>query len=244
MEAIRDGLLPPAPIAMLMQFDIRALEEGRVEFGCTLDESVYNPIGVVHGGLVCTLLDTVAGCAVHTTLPAGVAYTSIELKVNYLRAVHATSGPLTAIGRVVKPGRRVAFAEGEVLDARAGRWRRRPVPCWCSRSPPEPAHPLRGAVPFKPPGRSADHSEGDEWDGTARAGTRAAPVAPRPGGVHQRPHRRPARPRRRPRPRRSSATAVPARRPPAWWAMALALRRDRHVRAERPGPPRDPDASP
>jgi uncharacterized protein (TIGR00369 family) len=117
MAAIRDGVLPAAPIAMLMQFDIRALEEGRVEFGCTLDESAYNPIGVVHGGLVCTLLDTVAGCAVHTTLPAGVGYTSIEIKVNYLRAVHATSGPLTAIGRVVKPGRRVAFAEGEVLDA-------------------------------------------------------------------------------------------------------------------------------
>ncbi len=118
MEAIRDGVLPAPPIAMLMQFDIRALEEGRVEFGCTLDESVYNPIGVVHGGLVCTLLETVAGCAVHTTLPKGMAYTSIELKVNYLRAVHASSGPLTAIGRVVKPGRRVAFAEGEILDAR------------------------------------------------------------------------------------------------------------------------------
>jgi uncharacterized protein (TIGR00369 family) len=117
LEAVRDGLLPQPPIAMLMQFEIRALEEGRVEFGCTLDESVYNPIGVVHGGLVCTLLDTVAGCAVHTTLPAGVAYTSIELKVNYLRPVHHNSGPLTAIGRVVKPGRRVAFAEGEVLDA-------------------------------------------------------------------------------------------------------------------------------
>jgi uncharacterized protein (TIGR00369 family) len=117
MEAIRDGVLPPPPIAMLMQFDIRDLQEGRVEFGCTLDESVYNPIGVVHGGLVCTLLDTVAGCAVHTTLPAGLAYTSIELKVNYLRPVHASSGPLTAIGRVVKPGRRVAFAEGEILDA-------------------------------------------------------------------------------------------------------------------------------
>src|SRR4051794_4874603 len=102
---------------MLMQFDIRALEEGRVEFGCTLDESVYNPIGVVHGGLVCTLLDTVAGCAVHTTLPAGVAYTSIELKVNYLRPGHATSGPPTAMGGVVKPGGRVAFAEGEVRDA-------------------------------------------------------------------------------------------------------------------------------
>jgi uncharacterized protein (TIGR00369 family) len=117
LEAIRDGLLPPPPIASLMQFDVRALEEGRVEFGCTLDESVYNPIGVVHGGLVCTLLDTVAGCAVHTTLPKGMGYTSIELKVNYLRPVHANSGPLTAIGRVVKPGRRVAFSEGEILDA-------------------------------------------------------------------------------------------------------------------------------
>jgi uncharacterized protein (TIGR00369 family) len=117
MEAIRDGVLPPPPIAMLMQMDVVALDKGRVEFSCAVDESVYNPIGVVHGGLVCTLLDTVAGCAVHTTLPAGVGYTSIELKVNYLRAVHATSGPLLAIGEVVKPGSRVAFAEGEVRDA-------------------------------------------------------------------------------------------------------------------------------
>jgi uncharacterized protein (TIGR00369 family) len=100
-----------------MQMGITSLEAGRVEFTCAVDESVYNPIGVVHGGLVCTVLDTVAGCAVHTTLPAGVGYTSIELKVNYLRAVHATSGPLTAVGTVVKPGRRVAFAEGEVRDA-------------------------------------------------------------------------------------------------------------------------------
>jgi uncharacterized protein (TIGR00369 family) len=117
LEAVRDGVLPPPPIAMLMQMDITGLEEGRVEFTCAVDESAYNPIGVVHGGLVCTLLDTVAGCAVHTTLPAGVGYTSIELKVSYLRAVHAGSGPLTAVGRVIKPGRRVAFAEGEVLDA-------------------------------------------------------------------------------------------------------------------------------
>ncbi len=117
MEAIRDGVLPPPPIAMLMQFGITALAEGRVEFTAAVDESVYNPIGVVHGGLVCTLLDTVAGCAVHTTLPAGFGYTSIELKVNYLRAVHLTSGPLTAVGTVIKPGRRVAFSEGEVLDA-------------------------------------------------------------------------------------------------------------------------------
>ena len=117
MRAIRDGELPPPPIAMLMQFDIVELAEGRVVFSCALDESVYNPIGAVHGGLVCTLLDTVAGCAVHTTLPQGQAYTSIELKVSYLRAVQASGGPLTATGTVVKPGRRVAFAEGAVVDA-------------------------------------------------------------------------------------------------------------------------------
>ena len=120
LEALRDGVLPPPPIVPLVQMDLVAVEEGRVEFSCLVDESVYNPIGVVHGGLVCTLLDTVAGCAVHSTLPRGTGYTSIELKVTYLRAVTADSGPLRAVGRVIKTGRRVAFAEGEVLDA-AGR---------------------------------------------------------------------------------------------------------------------------
>ena len=87
-------------------------------FTCTPDDSVYNPIGVVHGGVVCTLLDSAIGCAVHTTLAAGVGYTSIELKVSYLRPVHAGM-PLRARGWVVKPGRRVAFGRG----GRA-RWRR------------------------------------------------------------------------------------------------------------------------
>src|SRR5437763_1605649 len=118
LVALRDGRIPPPPMISLLGITAVSVNAGDVVFGCLPDESVYNPIGVVHGGLVCTLLDTVAGCAVHTTLPAGLGYTSIEIKVNYLRAVHATSGPLTAIGRVVKPGRRVAFAEGEILDAR------------------------------------------------------------------------------------------------------------------------------
>jgi uncharacterized protein (TIGR00369 family) len=71
----------------------------------------------VHGGLVCTLLDSAAGSAVQSTLPAGVSYTSIEIKVNYLRPVHAQSGRLLAHGWVTKPGRRVAFAEADVRDA-------------------------------------------------------------------------------------------------------------------------------
>ena len=92
-------------------------------FTCEPDESAYNPIGAVHGGLVCTLLDSVTGCAVHSTLPQGKGYTSVEIKVNYLKAVRLNSGVLTATGTVVKAGSRVGFAEGVVTDAsrRGGR---------------------------------------------------------------------------------------------------------------------------
>ncbi len=83
-------------------------------FGCLPSHAHYNPIGMVHGGLVCTLLDTVTGCAAHTTWPAGVGYTSIEIKVNYLRPVLADTGELTATGLVIKGGKRVIFAEGNV----------------------------------------------------------------------------------------------------------------------------------
>ena len=116
MQAIRDGRVAPPPIAAHFAFAVTGVSLGEVEFSCRPDESAYNPIGMVHGGLVCTLLDTVIGCAVHTTLPARVAYTSIELKVNYLRAVHAERGALTARGWVTKPGRRVAFADAEARD--------------------------------------------------------------------------------------------------------------------------------
>jgi uncharacterized protein (TIGR00369 family) len=116
LRAIRDGKLPPAPIAALMGFRPAEVEEGYVVFEGTPDESVYNPIGTVHGGLVCTLADTVAACAVHSTLPAGLAYTSIDLNVSYTRPVTRDSGRLRAIGTVVKPGRRVAFSRAEILD--------------------------------------------------------------------------------------------------------------------------------
>jgi uncharacterized protein (TIGR00369 family) len=123
LRAMQNGEVPPPPIAMLFGFGPVSVEQGDIRFRCTPDESAYNPIGVVHGGLVCTLLDTVAACAVHSTLPAGVGYTSIEIKVNYLRPVRVdASGPteLIAHGWVTKPGRRVAFAEGDVRDE-AGR---------------------------------------------------------------------------------------------------------------------------
>ncbi len=117
MRALADGTLPPPPISELMRMSVTRVERGEVEFTCQPDESHYNPIGIVHGGLVCTVLDSVVGCAVHTTLERGIGYTSLELKVSYLGAVHAYSGTLTATGRVVKLGTRVAFAEGEVRDA-------------------------------------------------------------------------------------------------------------------------------
>lgn len=116
LQAVADGRLAPPPIAALLGFGLTEVGDGEVRFTATPDESVYNPIGLVHGGLVSTLLDSVVGCAVHTTLAAGTAYSSIEIKVNFLRPVHADTGELHAHGWVTKPGRRVAFAEGDVRD--------------------------------------------------------------------------------------------------------------------------------
>ena len=118
LQAMIDGVLPPPPIAGLIQMDLVEVAPGRAVFRCVPDESASNPIGAVHGGLVCTLLDSVAGCALHTTLPRGRGYTSIEIKVNSLKPVRAGSGRLTAVGTVVKAGSRVAFTEGTVTDAR------------------------------------------------------------------------------------------------------------------------------
>jgi len=120
MQALMDGRVAPAPMALLLNMRPRQVEQGLVVFECAPDESVYNPIGVVHGGLLCTLADSVTGCAVHTTLDAGTGYTSIDITVNYLRPVTLDSGILVATGRVIKPGRRIALAAAEVHDG-AGR---------------------------------------------------------------------------------------------------------------------------
>jgi uncharacterized protein (TIGR00369 family) len=120
MRAMRDGELPPPPVGRLVPGDLVHLEEGSVSYRCALDESMCNPMGLVAGGILCTMLDAALTCAVHTTLPQGVTHTSIELKVNFLRPVPLDSGPLDAVGTVIKPGRRIAFAEGKVTD-RPGR---------------------------------------------------------------------------------------------------------------------------
>jgi uncharacterized protein (TIGR00369 family) len=116
LQKMISGDLPGAPIASHMNMELVDVDRGTVTFRGQPDESHYNPIGMVHGGFVCTLLDSALGCAAHSTLPAGSGYTSIDIKVSYLRPVSADSGPLTCTGRVIKPGRRVIFAEGEVVD--------------------------------------------------------------------------------------------------------------------------------
>ena len=116
LRAMIAGELPPPPIATLLGFDLVEVDEGRAVFAAHPGPEHYNPIGMVHGGLVCTLLDTVTGCAVQTTLPAGTGYAHIDLQVSYLRPVHGHTGTLSARGWVTKPGRRVAFAQGEVVD--------------------------------------------------------------------------------------------------------------------------------
>jgi uncharacterized protein (TIGR00369 family) len=117
MTALRDGKLPPPPMAVLMGLAPVEVEPGRVVFSCTPLEAHYNPLGTVHGGMACTVLDTVTACAAHTTLEPGVGYTSIEIKVNYLRPILSTSGPLRATGTVTKTGSRVIFADGVLEDA-------------------------------------------------------------------------------------------------------------------------------
>jgi uncharacterized protein (TIGR00369 family) len=120
MQALAEGRIPPPPIAQLLGMWPTKVDVGLAVFACTPDESMYNPIGMVHGGMVCALADSAAGCAVHTTLDAGVAYSSIGITVNFLRPVTLGSGTLVATGRVVKPGRRVATATAEIVDG-AGR---------------------------------------------------------------------------------------------------------------------------
>jgi uncharacterized protein (TIGR00369 family) len=115
LSGILAGELPGPPIASVMQFDLKSVEVGTVVFECRPTEAHFNPLGTIHGGLACTLLDTVLGCAAHSTLPAGTGYTSIDIAVSYLRPIQPSNGPLVATGRVVKGGGRVIFAEASIV---------------------------------------------------------------------------------------------------------------------------------
>ncbi len=115
--AIRDGKLPTPPIGRLLDFIAVEFEPGRMVFQGTPRMDHYNPLGIVHGGYAATLLDSCVGCAVHTMLPAGKGYTTLELKINYIRAMTDKTGPVRAEGRTISVGNQTAVAEGRLTDS-------------------------------------------------------------------------------------------------------------------------------
>jgi uncharacterized protein (TIGR00369 family) len=120
LAAIGDGLWPSVPIGHTLDFVPVEAERGRIVFQGHPAAAHLNPMGVVHGGWIATLLDSALGCAVHSMLPAGKGYTTLELKVNYVRAVTPQSGPLRAEGKAIHVGGRTGIAEARLVDA-AGR---------------------------------------------------------------------------------------------------------------------------
>ena len=117
IEAIFAGRLPPPPIGELLGFRGVEVERGRAVFELEPGPQHYNPIGSVHGGVAMTLLDSAMGCAIHSMLDAGVRYTTLEVKTNFIRAMTADTGLVRCEGTVLHSGSRVATAEGKVLDA-------------------------------------------------------------------------------------------------------------------------------
>jgi uncharacterized protein (TIGR00369 family) len=114
-EAIFAGELPPAPIGDTLDFVPIRIEPGVAVFQGRPQRKHYNPLGTVHGGWFATLLDSAVGCAVHSSLPAGKAYTTLELKVNIVRALTEAVPLVRAEGRLVHAGRQVATAEGRLV---------------------------------------------------------------------------------------------------------------------------------
>jgi len=120
LSRIFRGDLPAIPIGETIGMVTIVAERGRIVFQGTPEGRFYNPIGSVHGGFLATMLDSAVGCAVHTVLEQGMGYTTLELKVNYLRALTEDVGPVRAEGRVVHTSRQIGLAEGSVVDS-AGR---------------------------------------------------------------------------------------------------------------------------
>jgi len=120
LQAIGRGEVPAPPFMVLLKMGFQEAEAGRVVFTVEPAEYHYNPIGMVHGGLACTLCDTAMGCAIHSTLPSGVGYATLELKINFVRPLTVKTGLVVCEGKVINVGGRVATAEARVTD-RAGK---------------------------------------------------------------------------------------------------------------------------
>jgi len=121
LRAIVAGTLPPPPIAKLIGVSLAEVEFGRAVFELEPAEWQYNPIGAVHGGVAATLLDSAMGCAVQSTLTAGVGYTTTDLQVRYVRAMGTDTGPVRAEGTVVHAGRRLVTAQGQIIATNSGK---------------------------------------------------------------------------------------------------------------------------
>ncbi|MBE2182349.1 MAG: PaaI family thioesterase [Anaerolineae bacterium] len=117
LHALLRGELPKPPISEALDFTLASIEKGRAVFECVPQEFHYNPIGIVHGGLAATLLDSALGCAVQTMLPAGISYATVELHVNLVRAITRETGLLLAEAEVLHFGRQMATAQGRLIDA-------------------------------------------------------------------------------------------------------------------------------
>jgi uncharacterized protein (TIGR00369 family) len=120
LRAIAAGELPRAPIQELLGFDLIEVDEGRVVFAAEPGEQHYNPIGTVHGGVAATLLDSAMGAAVHSTLPQGSAYVTLEVKFNLVKAITADTGRVLAEGNVIHRGKTVATVEATLRSAEGG----------------------------------------------------------------------------------------------------------------------------
>ncbi|HEY5977184.1 MAG TPA: PaaI family thioesterase [Solirubrobacterales bacterium] len=121
MTAVVEGQVPPPPIAVVMRMRPIEISEGRAVFQGEPGEEHYNPIGVVHGGYAATLLDSALGCAVHTTLEAGVGYTSLGLEAKYVRPITRDTGKVLCEANVLYRGRKQATAEANLTAADSGK---------------------------------------------------------------------------------------------------------------------------
>ena len=120
MQRLIAGEFPPPPIAELLDFTLVEVDDGRALFRGLPGEQHLNPIGSVHGGFAATLVDSAMGCAVHTTLPAGVGYSTLELSVNLVRGISPATGPVLCEGTVIHAGRRTATAEARLTAEDGG----------------------------------------------------------------------------------------------------------------------------
>lgn len=116
LRTMLEGGLPMPPIMRLIGITMVSVEEGRVVFGLEPQEFHYNPIGSVHGGVACTMLDSAMGCAVHSVLPAGSGYTTVELTATLVRPITLDTGRLRCEGSTIHVGGRMATAEGRLTD--------------------------------------------------------------------------------------------------------------------------------